>query len=462
MPNNATSTDKRVQQLAQQLGRLSASIGRGNAPGGSNRRRAAQTQRTARLAQRAQLRSIPKTLVNKELMLASGTPSKLTAFAQRGQGTYDAYAKTPESAVLAAQVGPCTPVEGYARLSLPGSAGVSDKTYNLSTGSASSELGQITSNAQLVVFNPGSSDSVIAKSYHLKPSATNSSYAEVESSPVSCAAFSEMGPVVTYSYEWTAGDHYDGDPNTPAHPTGRVESIPIRGSMRIRNITENFSVGGEVRIMRFNGGLNLAYDTPDNASVNQTQMGVAEFISICDMMRESKRAHTFDAAELRTTHQVNSYPADSVRAHTFKEDTSFWESVMTPKYCTILVLIEDFKSSMSSLGVNNTYSFGFVAQRAARFRPGTILHNKQIVPKVDHTQHKNSVTREEAAPPAKPANTVGLSTSAWPAVSESALDFEAQFSPAGLMMQAAGLDPVGLRRGLSSAMRTFGSRSKRW
>lgn len=460
MPNNATSTDKRVQQLAQQLSRLSASIGRGNAPGGINRRRAAQTQRTARLAQRAQLRSIPKTLVNKELMLASGTPSKLTAFAQRGQGTYDAYAKTPESAVLAAQVGPCTPVEGFARLAMPGSVGVSDKTYDLATGSELGGLGQITSNAQLVVFNPGSSDSVIAKSYHLKPSAVNSAYADVESNTVSCAAFSEMGP--TANWPQVAADHYDGDPTTQSHPTGRVESIPIRGSMRIRNITESFSVGGEVRIMRFNGGLNLAFDHPGTTEVNQSQMGVSEFISICDMMRESKRAHTFDAAELRSTHQVNTYPADSVRSHTFKEDTSFWEAVMTPKYCTILVLIEDFKSSMSPLGVNNTYSFGFVAQRAARFRPGTILHNKQIVPKVDQTQHKNSVTREEAAPPAKPAH--GLLTSiphsAWP--TESALDFESQFSPAGLMMQAVGIDPVGVRRGVSSAMRMLGPRGKRW
>ena len=177
------------------------------------------------------------------------------------------------------------------------------------------------------------------------------------------------------------------------------------------------------------------------------------------MMRESKRAHTFDAAELRSTHQVNTYPADSVRSHTFKEDTTFWEAVMTPKYCTILVLIEDFKSSMGSLGVNNTYSFGFVAQRAARFRPGTILHNKQIVPKVDHTQHKNGVSREEAAPPAKLAHSYGLgslltSNSGWP--TESALDF------AGLMMQAAGGDPVGVSRGISSAMRMLGPRGKRW
>jgi len=450
------SIDKRMQQLTQQVNRLGAAIGRGNPPAGRRRARATRAQTAASraamaatLARGAQLRSIPKHRVTKEMMLATGAPSKLTAFAQRGQGTYDAYAKTPESATLAAQVGPCTPVEGFARLAMPGSTGVEDKTYDIETGSSGPTItGQITSNAQLVVFNPGSSDSVIAKAYHLK---ANGTYAEVAEHPVTCAAFFEMGPSMQSDGVYQI-DNYDGNANTSSHPTGRVESIPIRGSMRIRNITENFAVGGEVRIMRFNGGLNLAYDIPGTAAVHQSYMGVKEFLAICDMMRESKRAQTFDAAELRTTHQVNTYPADSVRSHTFKEDTSFWEAVMTPKYCTILVLIEDFKSTMSASGANNTYSFGFVAQRAARFRPGTILHNKQIVPNVNQNQHKENVNREEAAPPAKPAHGI---KSTWP--SESALDLEAMVSPAGMLMEAAGINPITLRR---DASRLFAPRGK--
>lgn len=387
-----------VAALTQQVRALTRRFAALNQPRTPNARNARR-----RAVQRAngQLRSIPRALVDKEMMMSRGTPSRLTTFAQRGQGHYDAYVQSPDSMVLGAQVGPCTPVEGFARFTFPGSAGVEDKTYYRVTGNAL-PTAQLTSNAQLVVFNPGSSTADVACAYSLVDSAT-AGYAHVLKQTISCAAFSDFGPVHNNLA-------HDVDVHDPAHstimdPTGRIESIPIRGSMRIRNITENFSVGGEVRIMRFNGGLNIGHDVDGNTDLSD-HMGVAEFLSICDMMRESKRAHTFDAAELRESHQVNTYPADSIRSHTFKDDTSFMESVLNPKYCTVLVLIEDFKPSSgfaSGQRPNNTYSFGFVTQRAARFRPGTILHNKQIVPAVNQNAHKTGVHVEEAAPPARPS-----------------------------------------------------------
>lgn len=388
-----------LTQQVRALTRRFATLNQPRTPNARNARR--------RAVQRAngQLRSIPRMLVDKEMMMSKGTPSRLTTFAQRGQGHYDAYVQSSDSMVLGAQVGPCTPVEGFARFTFPGSPGVEDKTYHMVTGNAT-PTAQLTSNAQLVVFNPGSSTAEVACAYSLVDSAT-AGHAHVLKQAISCAAFSEFGPAHN-NVVWEGADERDPDSSPLAimDPTGRIESIPIRGSMRIRNITENFSVGGEVRIMRFNGGLNIGHDV-DGSPVLSDAMGVAEFLSICDMMRESKRAHTFDAAELRESHQVNTYPADSIRAHTFKDDTSFMESVLNPKYCTVLVLIEDFKPSSgfaSGQRPNNTYSFGFVTQRAARFRPGTILHNKQIVPAVNQNAHKTGVHMEEAAPPARPAS----------------------------------------------------------
>merc|ERR1711965_196367 len=66
-------------------------------------------------------------------------------------------------------------------------------------------------------------------------------------------------------------------------------------------------------------------------------------------------------------------------------DTSFLEACMTPKFCTLVILIDDFKSGTAL--VNNTYSLNFVAHRAARFRPGSLLFHKSKVLSTNPSQH---------------------------------------------------------------------------
>ena len=131
----------------------------------------------------------------------------------------------------------------------------------------------------------------------------------------------------------------DGDFNEIHDPSGRVESIPVRGSMQVRNVTENFSVGGEIRFLRYNGGLSLGHDIPASYNVSE-DMGVVEYLDICDMIRDTKRSTSMDGHEVKATTQCNTYPADHVRAMTFAEDRTFSEAVRVPSYCSVLMLVE--------------------------------------------------------------------------------------------------------------------------
>lgn len=407
-------------------------------PGAGRNNGAAQTARIRRqlnaaLRANAQLRSIPRQVQSKQTMATRGNPATMFQFAPRGHGHYDAFVQQPESLVLAAQVGPCTPCEGFGRYVFKGSVGVDGLKYDRVTGVRTSNSPitvpgvppepTITSNSMLFVFNAGSSDMTIARAYSLVPEVIKdengndvaTGYAAVHFEEVLAHAFQELGPAsVEPGSHWALDrpnfDVHNSNPMTPGvdilDPTLRVESIPIRGSFRFRNITEHFSVGGEVRIMRYNGGLLLGHDVADKTShahpISQ-DMGVAEFLSICDMMRQSKRAHTLTGAELLTTHQSNTYPADSIRSHTFEDDKHFFEAVMTPRFNTTLVLIDDFLTSSGGVAKNNTYSFSCAVQRAARFRPGSILHHQARLPQVNPNLQRQAVGLEEMKPPANPA-----------------------------------------------------------
>lgn len=346
----------------------------------------------------SQMRSIPKVVRSRNERFTHGAPSTTSTFAARGHGYYDAFTNAAEALVLASQVGPCTPVEGFTRLTLAGHAGVTDKAYESITGLSSVYTTGLTDNTSLIVLNPGASDRTVGRIYKLGVSASNASHAAVVKTDIDVTAFADLGPVIdTASVEY----NYQDGPATAGvasnqGPTGRVESIPLRGSVRMRNVTEAVAVGGEVRVLRFNGGLALGHDVPTSHGTLSPDMGVAEYVSICEMMRETKRTHSFDGAELRTTHQSNTYPADLIRAMTFQTDVSFSEACARPGYCTLLILIDDFRAS--STGLNNTYSLGINVQKAARFTPGTLLHSKQIQPGADSNTHA-MVTQIEVSKP---------------------------------------------------------------
>lgn len=364
---------------------------------GAGRRRNTRNQRA--LARGAALRSLPRGPVQPKDVRFRGGAMSNQYFAPRGQGFYDAFASMPDSAILSSAVGPCTPIEGFARYIVSGGAGVSNIPYQVVTGTATLTA-NVTTNAKLIVFNVGSSDSQLATSFEV---VNVGGAAAIHAEPIHAAAFAELGPTSTNVATWGVpagagpdGGFIEGGGIADSDPAMRVESIPLRGSLRLRNITERYSVGGEVRMMRYNGGLFLGHNPTIAQADLSTVMGVAEFLDICDMMRDTKRATTFGADDLLTAHQMNTYPADSIRSHTFMSDTSLIEACLHPKFCTLIVLIDDFKSGTAQ--VNNTYSLNFVAQRAARFKPGSLLHHKaKLLPTNPGTHHK--LQQQEATNP---------------------------------------------------------------
>lgn len=407
--------NQQVQALVKQLAPVLAQkvkaqfTGGQNGPrngtrNGANRRRNTRNRRA--LAQGAILRSLPRGPVQPKDVRYRGGALSNQHFAPRGQGYYDAFASMPDSAILSSAVGPCTPIEGFARYIVSGSAGVSNIPYQVVTGNPALTA-NITTNAKLIVFNVGSSDSQLAASFEV---VNVNGQAEIHAEPIHAAAFAELGPATTtlsnpLNPNWATygggpdGGNIEGGSAQDTDPTMRVESIPLRGSLRLRNITERYSVGGEVRMMRYNGGLFLGHNPTAVHADLSTMMGVTEFLDICDMMRDTKRATTFGADDLLTAHQMNTYPADSIRSHTFMSDTSIIEACLHPKFCTLIVLIDDFKSGTAQ--VNNTYSLNFVAQRAARFKPGSLLHHKAKLmatnPNSHHKLHQQEATNPIAS-----------------------------------------------------------------
>lgn len=164
--------NQQVQAIAKQLvpalvqkanAQLSGRRG-GKNPNAAARRRNTRNQRA--LMRGAALRSIPKgPTAPKDARFRAGATSN-THFAPRGQGYYDAFAMTPDAAILSSAVGPCTPIEGYARFIVSGTAGVTDLPYQVTTGDNSITT-NVTTNAKLIIFNVGSSDAQLAMSYEV-------------------------------------------------------------------------------------------------------------------------------------------------------------------------------------------------------------------------------------------------------------------------------------------------------
>lgn len=392
----------------------------------------------------ANLKSIPKSMPTKEQRFTQGA-LRSSVLAPRGHGYYDAFAHSPDSAVLASQVGAVTTMQGHARLSIPGEPTVT-ATYALPAApvAAGGSAAQLTTtyqgNSKLLVFNPSSSDGNVGWLLYPKSDGTMSK------TVISLPQLSDLGPTRSgaHMYPGTGvgtvnntlsaqtssaidAHHRDGDPSTvDPDPGRRVENIPLRLSVRIRNVTEALSVGGMVRILRYNGGLVFSSDSITQLSGTdgavhhdaQTIAGTAApgqsdaehmhipsifaYKAVTEMVRNAQRTKHMGAHELANSHQTNSYPADFIRSLTFESDITFEEGCATPSYSTILILIDDFESSVGSGGggKNNTYEVNVVAQKAGRFSPGTLLYSKSLCLRHDtnrsHTERLNEERRDPA------------------------------------------------------------------
>jgi len=350
----------------------------------------------------ANLRSIPKGPALKKADMFSRGGLKSMQFAPRGHGYYDAFVMTPDSACVSATTGPATCVSGFSSDVVPGGSNVTG-SYDVASSSGVTISTTYMGNASLVIFNPGSSDNVIARIYKVKRDSTPTGVV-VDVTDVTAAQFDELGPAQGNPKHVIA--NYDGDASTlNLDPTRRTESIPLRGSVRIRNITEALSVGGTVRALRYNGGLQLNADTASNVEdqpgINHS---VQAFVQLCSMVRDSPRTKIFNGDELRKSHQSNTYPADFVRSMSFECDTQFAEAVARPGYCNLVLLIDDFTASNTL--TNNSYEITFMAQRAARFGIGTILGGMARPMKVRPLSDEHAA--DERRPPLVPTDQLAI------------------------------------------------------
>lgn len=318
----------------------------------------------AEMLQVAALRSIPKGAPRKKTEMFTRGALRTNQFAPRGHGYYDAFAQSPDSAVVSATTGPATVITGYSSDTIAGGPVVTGNYPLGDTGITAPYSG----NAVLIAFNPGSSDNRVAEAYRVVADAVTGALS-VAVQAIHASQFSELGPTITSTYHDVAD--LDGDHGVQDHrPTRRVESIPLRGSLRIRNMTEALSVGGAVRALRYNGGVQLNDDGSGNHEPAD-QTSVRGFVDLCALIRDAPRTRVFNGQELREAHQSNTYPADFVRSMKFETDRSFREELRTPSYCTLFVLIDDFAASNNL--TNNTYEVTVKVHRAARFSMGSLL-----------------------------------------------------------------------------------------
>lgn len=375
----------------------------------------------ANLMVAARMRSIPKFRPDQQTLDTRGA-MKSISFAPRGQGYYDAFVHQPEAAILSASVGPVTAIGGHAHLLIAGKPRVtaSIRVPDPVSGTMS-EQSSILTNATLILLNPTSSGSTVGVVARFADAAADpSKIGQITVENIDIPQFSDLGPVLPGHPHHPEHHLHDGKFDTNDPRVGRrVESIPLRLSVKFRNVTERFSMGGSVRVLRYNGSLQLNQDygsisvpSPDDnpsAVGNQNPDGTPRdggafaLHALMQTVRSAVRTKHFSGSELEHTHQSNSYPADFVRSLEFNDDVEFWQGVDCPAYSSVLILIDDFVSSGSmggsNPGVNNSYEINVMCQRAARFEPGSLLHSKAKEHRCD-TQHINKEGLKESTGPA--------------------------------------------------------------
>lgn len=350
----------------------------------------------------AAIASIPKGPPKKKQELFTQGALKSFQFAPRGHGYYDAFVQKPETASVSATTGPATVITGYSSDTITALAPV---TGNYTIAGSGGLTTSHTGNATLILFNPGASGDVVGEIISLQSDANNTLSAH--SREIRCAQFSAIGNS-TLTHD--GADFHWRDANGAVldnRPTRQVEQIPLRGSLRIRNITEALSVGGVVRMLRYNGGFHLnAQQTGPaaNHSPPDDPAGVLDpeaVLNLCSMIRDAPRTRVFSGHELEEMHQSNTYPADFVRSMAFESTKHFRQTVSAPSYCTLMILVDDFVSS-SSL-VNNSYEVNVMVQRAARFGFGTLLGGMARELRVKpHDKAQDDHMQESSKPAATP------------------------------------------------------------
>lgn len=265
-------------------------------------------------------------------------PTNRLQVAPSGQGYYDAFVQSPDSAVTMMSVGYATGLKGMARVTTPA------LPANHTGATPVSGI----DNGMLIILQGTGNDPVVGRMYHKQISSAASGTAEAL----------VKQDIIVEQFKDLPGD---------------VETLPVRLSFRIRNITEGLRVGGLVRILRYAGGLVEPNDT--------MKLDVLE-----KLVRDSTHTVSYSGHELQNVHQKNAYVCDNGRATIFSlssltdppedaiDGNQFEANLKKPGMTPLMILIEPFATD-GTTPINNTYEITCCVQRLARFMPGSLLHS---------------------------------------------------------------------------------------
>ena len=289
-------------------------------------------------------------------------PTNRLQVAPSGHGYYDAFVQSPDSAVTVMSVGYATALKGMARITTPSLPA----THTAADGTVTAGL----DNGLLIILQNTGNDVTVGRMYHKQfSSSAGQSATALIKTDIDVEQFKDL--------------------------PGDVETIPVRMSFRIRNITEGLRVGGLVRILRYAGGL-VEPQHNDHLDVLEK------------MIRDSVHTCSYSGHELQNVHQKNAYVCDQSRATTFYSsshtvppapaaDSNYFEAFLRyPGMTPLMILIEPF-STDGSTPINNTYEITCSVQRLARFMPGSLLHSMAGDVKTAPPGHVNAARDAEEA-----------------------------------------------------------------
>lgn len=327
------------------------------------------------------------------------TPASMNMIAPRGLGYYDAFSNHTNSSMTHLSIGPATAIEAITTVT-----GV-NTAFGLPVPSSSGTQPAIAKpwnpkHAQLIIINPAPDRRQVAR-YWVGWDTTTNTFQGVMS-----GAFYQSSALPTGT---------NSDP-LPADRPELKEMIPTRCSVRIRNSSANFSVGGSVRVLRMTTGCALV----------ATQTTAQDFWTLCEGIREHGRTVRYDGKSFcEGGLQKNCTVCDQSKAlsfqdynMTFESDPavfpifppsttttpytlySFQFSLADPAMTPIAILIEPFASQTyqdsGPYFSGNTYDMTVKSHFLAHYYQGTMLANMALNPRADANLMNRHRDKEEA------------------------------------------------------------------
>jgi len=309
-------------------------------------------------------------------------PASSNMMAPRGLGYYDAFSTFAASAMTHLSIGPATPI-------------VAKTTCLTPTGDPISTDWKYSAQMLVVGPAPGVTQAVLYR----------------ESSGVA----NDPVDIVSYDSTQLVSD-------TP------TETIPTRCSLRVRNFTNQYNVGGLVRVLRATTGMYLDPDYTSNEALGSLMQGV----------RDHRRTVTYTGPEFLKAMQKNAIVADQSRSLWFQDNDVIAKSgqlpwfqshydlpyvlpdsppgsgtpqtysgtkdvydftgyIANPTFTPLIVIFEPYGSATApAAGGANTYEVIVQSQFLAHYRQGSMLANMAIEPKSDHAALEKHRNHEEA------------------------------------------------------------------